>query len=65
MSSGHLGLAQGGCLYDTQKPEVREAFYRQLYLLRRVEERIADIYPTDKIKSPVHLAYQQAFRGPF
>jgi TPP-dependent pyruvate/acetoin dehydrogenase alpha subunit len=59
MSSGHLGLAQGGCLYDTENPEVREAFYRQLYLLRRVEERIATIYPTDKIKSPVHLSIGQ------
>ena len=46
-------------MYDTEKPEAREAFYRQLYLLRRVEERIAEIYPTDKIKSPVHLSIGQ------
>lgn len=34
-------------------------FYRQLYLIRRVEERISEIYPSDKIKSPVHLSIGQ------
>lgn len=34
-------------------------FYRQLYLIRRVEERICEIYPSDKIKSPVHLSIGQ------
>jgi len=34
-------------------------FYRQLYLVRRVEERISEIYPSDKIKSPVHLSIGQ------
>ena len=34
-------------------------FYRSLYLIRRVEEEIARIYPTDKIKSPVHLSIGQ------
>src|SRR5262249_9952178 len=34
-------------------------FYRALYLIRRVEEEIARVYPTDKIKSPVHLAIGQ------
>lgn len=33
--------------------------YRQLYRIRRVEEEIAKIYPTDKIKSPVHLSIGQ------
>ena len=33
--------------------------YRQLYRIRRVEEEIAGIYPTDKIKSPVHLSIGQ------
>lgn len=33
--------------------------YRSLFLIRRVEERIADIYHTDKIKSPVHLSIGQ------
>ncbi len=33
--------------------------YRSLYRIRRVEEEIARIYPSDKIKSPVHLAIGQ------
>ena len=34
-------------------------FYRALYRIRRVEEEIAAVYPTDKIKSPVHLSIGQ------
>ncbi len=34
-------------------------FYRSLYRIRRVEEEIAAAYPTDKIKSPVHLSIGQ------
>lgn len=33
--------------------------YRNLKFIRRVEERIAEIYPSDKIKSPIHLAIGQ------
>jgi TPP-dependent pyruvate/acetoin dehydrogenase alpha subunit len=33
--------------------------YRQLRLIRRAEEEIARIYPSDKIKSPVHLSIGQ------
>jgi TPP-dependent pyruvate/acetoin dehydrogenase alpha subunit len=33
--------------------------YRGLRLIRRAEEEIARIYPTDKIKSPVHLSIGQ------
>jgi pyruvate dehydrogenase E1 component alpha subunit len=33
--------------------------YRTLRLIRRVEEEVARIYPTDKIKSPVHLSIGQ------
>lgn len=33
--------------------------YRSLYRIRRVEEEIARIYPTDEIKSPVHLSIGQ------
>jgi pyruvate dehydrogenase E1 component alpha subunit len=33
--------------------------YQKLKLIRRAEERIAEIYPSDKIKSPVHLAIGQ------
>ena len=34
-------------------------FYRSLLRIRRVEEEIARVYPTDKIKSPVHLSIGQ------
>jgi TPP-dependent pyruvate/acetoin dehydrogenase alpha subunit len=34
-------------------------FYRSLYRIRRAEEEIARVYPSDKIKSPVHLAIGQ------
>ena len=34
-------------------------FYRSLFRIRRVEEEIARIYPSDKIKSPVHLSVGQ------
>src|SRR5438874_5757880 len=36
-----------------------ERFYRSLYRIRRVEEEIAAVYPTDRIKSPVHLSIGQ------
>lgn len=34
-------------------------FYRALYRIRTVEEKIIEIYPTDKIKSPIHLSIGQ------
>jgi len=36
-----------------------EQTYRSLYRIRRVEEEIARVYPTDKIMSPVHLSIGQ------
>lgn len=36
-----------------------EEIYRRFYLIRRVEEEIARVYPTDKIQSPVHLSIGQ------
>jgi len=36
-----------------------QRFYHALYRIRRVEEEIAKAYPTDKIKSPVHLSIGQ------
>ncbi len=42
-----------------QNPNLVKAFYKSLYLIRRVEEEIARNYPTDKIKSPVHLSIGQ------
>lgn len=39
--------------------ELLERFYRKLYLIRKVEEKIIEIYPSDKIQSPVHLSIGQ------
>lgn len=36
-----------------------ERLYGRLLFIRRVEEEVARIYPSDKIKSPVHLAIGQ------
>lgn len=36
-----------------------EQTYRSLYRIRRVEEEIARVYPSDKIMSPVHLSIGQ------
>jgi TPP-dependent pyruvate/acetoin dehydrogenase alpha subunit len=44
---------------DRKNPKILERFYRSLYRIRRVEEEIARIYSTDKIKSPVHLSIGQ------
>ena len=41
----------------TNNPAAR--LYRSMYLIRRVEEEIIRLYPTDKIKSPVHLSIGQ------
>ncbi|MGB7948689.1 MAG: thiamine pyrophosphate-dependent dehydrogenase E1 component subunit alpha [Candidatus Binatia bacterium] len=38
---------------------MHEGLFRSLYRIRRVEEEIARIYPSDKIKSPVHLSIGQ------
>lgn len=40
-------------------PKLIRKFYRSLYRIRRVEEEIVRVYPTDKIKSPVHLSIGQ------
>ena len=41
------------------EPADEARLYRALRLIRRSEEVIADIYPSDKIKSPVHLSIGQ------
>src|SRR5436305_121382 len=41
------------------EPSMLIAAYRSLYRTRRVEEEIARVYPTDKVKSPVHLSIGQ------
>ncbi|MDB5405688.1 MAG: acetoin dehydrogenase [Rhodospirillales bacterium] len=40
-------------------PERLAHLYRSMLRIRRVEERVAAIYHTDKIKSPVHLSIGQ------
>ncbi len=40
-------------------PALLRRLYRSLYRIRRVEEEIARIYPTDKIKSPSHMSLGQ------
>ena len=37
----------------------QEALYRNFYRIRRVEEEIIRLYPSDHIKSPVHLSIGQ------
>jgi pyruvate dehydrogenase E1 component alpha subunit len=41
-----------------EEPDLRR-IYRKLQLIRRAEEEVARIYPSDKIKSPVHLSIGQ------
>ncbi len=36
-------------------------FYERLYLIRQTEMEVARIYPSDKIKSPIHLSIGQEF----
>lgn len=36
-----------------------ERLYQKMSLIRRVEQRLAEIYPTDVIKSPIHLSIGQ------
>src|SRR6201993_4916220 len=43
---------------DVPQPDFA-SLYRKLWLIRRAEEEIARIYPSDKIKSPVHLSIGQ------
>ncbi|MBC8339734.1 MAG: thiamine pyrophosphate-dependent dehydrogenase E1 component subunit alpha [Rhodospirillales bacterium] len=44
---------------NTPDPETLARVYRSLRLIRRTEEEIARLYPSDKIKSPVHLSIGQ------
>ena len=39
--------------------KLHEKLYRSLYQIRRIEEEIVRVYPTDKVKSPVHLSIGQ------
>src|SRR5438876_968061 len=44
---------------NRRDPSDVTSVYRKLRLIRRAEEEIARIYPSDKIKSPVHLSIGQ------
>jgi pyruvate dehydrogenase E1 component alpha subunit len=44
---------------NTPDPETLARVYRSLRLIRRTEEEIARLYPSDRIKSPVHLSIGQ------
>lgn len=44
---------------DVKDAALLERFYRSLFRIRRVEERIIEVYPTDKIQSPVHISIGQ------
>ncbi|MGD9536747.1 MAG: thiamine pyrophosphate-dependent dehydrogenase E1 component subunit alpha [Alphaproteobacteria bacterium] len=46
-------------VHDELQTRDVEPLYRRLRLVRRVEEEIARLYPSDKIKSPVHLSIGQ------
>jgi TPP-dependent pyruvate/acetoin dehydrogenase alpha subunit len=39
--------------------EFHEKIYRSMYRIRRIEEEVVRMYPTDKVKSPVHLSIGQ------
>jgi len=41
------------------EPALLERIYRSMFRIRRVEERVAAIYPSDKVKSPIHLSIGQ------
>jgi TPP-dependent pyruvate/acetoin dehydrogenase alpha subunit len=38
---------------------LNEKIYRSLYRIRRIEEEVVRVYPTDKVKSPIHLSIGQ------
>lgn len=50
--------ADASAAYNLRAADI-ERMYRSLRLIRRVEEEIIRIYPTDRIKSPVHLSIGQ------
>lgn len=64
-TKGHCFVAtervKGAPAGDNLRAEDLERLYRSLRRIRRVEEEIARIYPSDKIKSPVHLSIGQEF----
>src|SRR5881396_838514 len=52
-------LQRPGASSVAMDPTVHPRLYRSLYRVRRTEEEVARLYPSDKIKSPVHLSIGQ------
>src|SRR5207253_11476073 len=52
-------LTSGFCAMRQRTPGMYERLYRSLYRIRRVEEQVAQVYPSDSIKSPCHLSIGQ------
>ncbi len=51
---------RGANMVITPAPGTLDAtLYRELFRIRRVEEEIARVYPSDRIQSPVHLSIGQ------
>src|SRR4051812_18921394 len=44
---------------EAKAADLYEKLFRRALLIRRVEEKIIEIYPTDQIQSPVHLSIGQ------
>ena len=55
MSAQNAALPAGAQIHAARV----ESLYRSMLRVRRVEEEIARVYPSDKIKSPVHLSIGQ------
>src|SRR5258708_16222644 len=47
------------CRILTASDELYRRLFRMSLLIRLVEERIIDLYPSDRIQSPVHLSIGQ------
>jgi pyruvate dehydrogenase E1 component alpha subunit len=60
MALGTISQDGNGARIATElTPADLERIYRSLRQIRRAEEEVARIYPSDKIKSPVHLSIGQ------
>src|SRR5205807_8700818 len=55
---GHVSIVPG-VRRAARGQSMIERLYRSLYRIRRVEEQIAQVYPSDQIMSPVHLSIGQ------
>src|SRR5580658_3355058 len=59
MIHGDLSTNRNGSVEDSFDPALGARLFKTLLLIRSTEERIAAVYPTDCIKSPVHLSIGQ------